>query len=146
MLDHLKIHSVGKRIAITFALIMPIVVYQLGKDAYESVQRYRDARVIVQQNAAANNLIAGVYEILMERLATNNALQAEPPAGPTELKEIETRRTAAVKKIASAYEELGAQDFPNKAALLGELKSAIEKANSYRGKADAALKKDKGGA
>ena len=33
--------------------------------------------MIDRQNAAANNLIAGVYEILMERLATNNALQAE---------------------------------------------------------------------
>ena len=144
MLNLLKIHSVGKRIAVTFALIMPIVVYQLGKDAYELVQRYRDARTVAQQNTAANNLIAGVYEILMERLATNNALQAEPPAGPTELKEIDTRRTAAVRKIASAYDELNAQDFPNKAALLGELKSAIDKANGYRSKADAALKKDKG--
>ena len=32
-------HSVGKRIAITFALIMPIFVCQLGKDAYSRVQR-----------------------------------------------------------------------------------------------------------
>ena len=65
----LKFHSVGKRIALAFALTMPIVVYQLGIDAFDSVQRYRDAQVVAGQNAAANNLIAGVYEILMERLA-----------------------------------------------------------------------------
>jgi methyl-accepting chemotaxis protein len=143
MLNRFKMHSVGTRIAMTFALIMPIVVYQLGKDAYESVARYREARVVVEQNTAANNLIAGVYEILMERLATNNALQAAQPAGASELKEIETRRTAAVKKISAAYDDLNGQDFPNKTALLGELKAAVDKANGYRAKADAAVKQAK---
>jgi methyl-accepting chemotaxis protein len=135
-----KMQSVSKRIAIAFALIMPIVIYQLGVDAIDSVRRYGDARMIYRQNAAANNLIAGVYEILMERLAINNALQAGEPAGAAELKEIEVRRGGAVKKISAAYDDLNAQDFPNKAALLGELKSAIDKANSYRTKADAAIK------
>ena len=144
-MNRLRFTSVAQRIAVAFALIMPIVLYQLGVDVYDAVARYRQAQVVVQQNAAANNLIAGVYEILMERLATNNALQADQPAGPAELKEIDTRRGAAVQKLSAAYQDLSAQDFPNKPALLNELKGAIDKANGYRGKADAAIKQSKAG-
>ena len=48
------------------------------------------------------------------------------------LKEIDVRRSVAVKKIGAAFEDLSAQDFPGKAALLAELKGAIDKANGYR--------------
>jgi methyl-accepting chemotaxis protein len=122
---------------------LPIFVYALGTSTYDAVSRYRDAQTIHSQNMAANNLIAGVYEILMERLATNNALLAEQPAGSDVLKEIDVRRSAAVKKIGAAFEDLSAQDFPAKATLLGELKGAIDKANGYRTKADAGVKQAK---
>ena len=127
-----------------FAIILPILAYALGTATYDAVTSYRDAQMIDRQNAAANNLIAGVYEILMERLATNNALLAEQPAGGDVLKEIDVRRSVAVKKIGAAFEDLSAQEFPAKAALLAELKGAIDKANGYRAKADAAVKQAQG--
>ena len=139
-----RFKSVGAKIALAFALLLPILVYKLGEDTLQALNDYRGVQVIDRQNAAANNLIAGVYEILMERLATNNALLATDPAGGDALKEIEVRRTAAVKKIGTALEDLSAQGFPNKAAVLGELKGAIDKANGYRPKADAAIKLKKG--
>ena len=126
-----------------FLVVMPILAYALGSATYDAVSSYRDAGMIDRQNAAANNLIAGVYEILMERLATNNALQATDPAGGDVLKEIDVRRSVAVKKIGAAFDDLSAQDFPDKAALLAELKGAIEKANGYRSKADTAIKQPK---
>ena len=135
--------SVVGRITMAFVIMLPILAYALGSATYDAVTSYRDAGMIDRQNAAANNLIAGVYEILMERLATNNALQANDPAGGDVLKEIDVRRSVAVKKIGAAFEDLGAQDFPAKAALLAELKGAIEKANGYRSKADAAIKQPK---
>jgi methyl-accepting chemotaxis protein len=135
--------SVVGRITMAFLIVLPILAYALGSVTYDAVSSYRDATMIDRQNAAANNLIAGVYEILMERLATNNGLQANDPAGGDVLKEIDVRRSAAVKKIGAAFEDLNAQDFPAKAALLAELKGAIEKANGYRSKADAALKQPK---
>jgi len=48
-----------------------------------------------------------------------------------------------VPKISAAYADLSAQEFSNKAALLGDLKAAIDKATDYRAKADAAMKQPK---
>src|SRR5882762_8601743 len=129
--------SLGTKFAFVFALILAIVVWQVGSDAFRAFQTFREIRALDQQNAAANNLIAGVYEILMERLATNNALLAEQPADSSVLNEIEKRRSDAVRKISGAQANLNEQEFPNKTALMGELKAAVEKANSYRAKADA---------
>jgi methyl-accepting chemotaxis protein len=143
MLARMKLHSVGARIVVAFALILPILAWALAQDAYEGWRNYRSAAQADQQNAAANNLIAGVYEILMERLATNNALQANDPAAAEVLGEIQKRRSAAVQKINAAHAALDAQDFPNKAALVRELKSAIDKADGYRKKADDAVKQTK---
>ncbi|WP_366946410.1 GAF domain-containing protein, partial [uncultured Bradyrhizobium sp.] len=76
--------------------------------------------------------------------AINNAQAYEDERRRAEvLAEITKRRTAAVQKISGAYNDLGAQDIPNKAALLGELKGGIDKANSYRAKADTAVKQGK---
>jgi methyl-accepting chemotaxis protein len=138
-----RLNSVGAKFITAFALILPIFVWQLGKDAFQSFQRYQDISNLERQNTAANSLIAGVYEILMERLATNNALQAEQPADSAVLNEIEKRRSVAVQKISAAFADLSVQEFPNKAALLNELKAAREKADSYRVKADAAVKQSK---
>jgi len=60
------------------------------------------------------------------------------------LNEIEKRRSVAVAEDWSALTDLGAQEFPNKVALLNELTAARDKANSYRTKADAAVKQSKG--
>jgi methyl-accepting chemotaxis protein len=139
----MKFQSVGGKIALGFALIMPVLVWTLGQATYDAWTSYRNAQLVKDQTAAANNLIAGVYEILMERLATNNALQANDPAGADVLKEMEVRRTPAVAKLNSAYTTLTEQAFPNKAAILAEFKGAMEKANSYRAKADTAVKQAK---
>jgi methyl-accepting chemotaxis protein len=138
-----RLASLGAKLGVALALILPILAWELGAGMVHSFRTYRDTQALEQRNMSANNLIAGVYEILMERLATNNALQADQPAAPEILKEIETRRSAAVQKITKAYGDLSALDFPNKDALLRELKGAVDKANGYRPKADTAVKQTK---
>ena len=123
---------------------MPIAIWALATQTKQAFDSYTQVQILDRQNAAANNLIAGVYEILMERLATNNALQAEQPADSAVLNEIEKRRSVAVQKIGAALTDLSAQEFPNKTALLNELTAARDKANGYRSKADAAVKQLKG--
>jgi methyl-accepting chemotaxis protein len=140
-----RLNSISGKLVIVFVLILPIFVWQLGTDTIQSLRSYDDMKVMDHQNAAANTLIAGVYEILLERLATNNALLAEQPAGSDVLSAIEKNRLVAVAKVSAAYADLSGLEFPNKAGLLGELKAAIEKANNYRAKADTAVKQAKAG-
>ena len=138
-----RLNSISGKLVIVIVLILPIFVWQLGTDTIQSLRSYDDMKVLDHQNAAANTLIAGVYEILLERLATNNALLAEQPAGSDVLSAIEKNRLVAVAKVSAAYADLSGLEFPNKAGLLGELKAAIEKANNYRAKADTAVKQAK---
>jgi hypothetical protein len=72
-----KLNSISAKLIIVFVLILPIFVWYLGKDTIQSLRSHDDMKVLDRQNAAANTLIAGVYEILLERLTTNNALLAE---------------------------------------------------------------------
>src|SRR5262245_33922596 len=116
----LNAFKVSTRIAIAFAFALPITFWALGTQTWRAFDDYNRAEVVAKQNAAANVLIAGVYEILLERAATNNALQAASPATEADLKEIATRRGAARSKIDAAYADLVGQEFPNKAAALAE--------------------------
>ncbi len=83
-----------------FIAILCCMMIPLGKRVEEAYRDYAKRSAADEQTVAANNLIAGVYEILMERLATNNALQAESPAGNAVLQEIATRRKPASKNSA----------------------------------------------
>ena len=110
----LRFRSVGGKIAAAFILVLPILAWALGTKTYHGWKAYQNAKLVEEQNGAANNLIAGVYEILMERLATNNALLANDPAGSDVLAEIQKRRSVAVQKIPAAHVALSGQDFANK--------------------------------
>ena len=73
--------------------------------------------MVTRQNTAANALIAGVYEILIERQHVNNSLQADRPATAADFRAIGRHRTVAQTKIDAAYADLMKHDFPGKAAL-----------------------------
>jgi methyl-accepting chemotaxis protein len=76
----------------------------------------------------------------MERLATNNGLQAPAPADSAVLAEIEKRRKGVKANFDTGLAGLKGRDFPNKQKLMGDLDGALQKANDYRTRADAALK------
>ena len=91
-------------------------------------------------DASANRFIAGLYEVLIERLETNNALQGAEPASATVLGKIESSRKIVKDNFDIGLAGLENREFPNKASLLQELKAALQKANDYRQQADAAIK------
>ena len=105
-----------------------------------SWRQYSGASETQEFDRAANKFIAGLYEVLMERLATNNGLQAPAPAGADVIGEIEKRRAAVKENFDSGLRMLEAMDFPNKATLMQELRRTLDLANAARSKADAALK------
>ena len=137
MLSRIKIST---RIALAFAFAIPITIWALLAETNRSWNLYRTAEIADRQNAAANALILGVYEILIERQYVNNALQAAQPAGADDLKNIQMYRAPAISKIDAAFADLLTQEFTNKAALVAEFNAARDKANLYRNKSDAAIK------
>jgi methyl-accepting chemotaxis protein len=117
-----------------------LLVMTLG---YVSLGAWTAHRAAVDQmefDGGANRLIAGLFEILMERLGTNNGLQAAEPADSAVLAEIERRRKAVRENFTLGLAMIEQRDFPDKQSLLGQLKIATQKANDYRTRADAALK------
>jgi len=87
-----------------------------------------------------NRFIKGLFEVLMERLATNNGLQGADPAPAVVVAEIEKRRNTVKSDFDPGLAVLAQRDFPNKPVLMQELKAALDKANDFRTRADAALK------
>lgn len=140
---HFGMNKIATRITAAFALAMPITFWALGTQTYQAFENRKSAEIVAKQNAAANALISGVYEILIERQYVNNTLRAAGPAGAADLAEIAKRRIAATTKIQGAYADLLTQDFPNKAAAIAEFEKAREKATVYRRNSDAAIRLNK---
>ena len=139
MFRRLREIKISMRIALSFALVIPIAVWALASQSSNSWRIYRTAEIADRQNASANALILGVYDILIERQFVNNALRAEQPASPDALKNIMDYRAPATAKIDAAFAELQTQEFPRKTALIAEFNAAREKMNAYRSKAGAAI-------
>jgi methyl-accepting chemotaxis protein len=117
-----------------------LLLTTLGYVSLGSWMAHRAAVDQMEFDAGANRLIRGLFEILMERLATNNALQAAEPADSAVLAEIERRRKAIRENFTLGLTMIEKRDFPDKHNLLGQLEIALQKANGYRTRADAALK------
>ncbi|MBS0245644.1 MAG: HAMP domain-containing protein [Proteobacteria bacterium] len=127
----------------TFALVVPIAVWALSAETYRSIELHSKAQKADRQNTAANALILGVYDILIERAYTSSALQAASPATDSVVKNLEDQRKDAKTKIDSAFAALLKEDFPRKAELVTEFNEARQKADLYRKKADEAIKHPK---
>jgi methyl-accepting chemotaxis protein len=119
--------------------LVALLAIDLARGTVDSWTRYRSAAHLEAVNAAGNRLIAGVFEVLMERLATSNALQTDATASADARREIEMRRKGASDGVGAGMELILPLSFPNKDALATELRSALAKAHDYRRRADEAL-------
>ncbi|MBP0464325.1 methyl-accepting chemotaxis protein [Roseomonas sp. PWR1] len=125
------------------AVLGTIVLLALGGLAWHASDAWRAfARANTAENATrgSNQLVSGVFEILMERLATNNALQAEAPATAAALAEIAQRRATVAAKVPAGLAVLASQSFPGRDALLRDLQAAQARADDARRRADAAIR------
>jgi hypothetical protein len=82
---------------------LPITFWALGTQTKTAIDNHAQAAIVSSQNTAANALIAGVYNILIERQFVNNALVADGPAKAAALADIATYRDAARSKIEPAF-------------------------------------------
>jgi hypothetical protein len=121
------------------AVLSVLQIFAFGRSSLESWQQYRQTQTTQAFDRAANQFIAGLFEVLLERLATNNALQAAEPASAATKQAIEARRKAVHEKYESGLAMLRAQNFANRDALLSALDAALAKANDARAEADKAL-------
>ena len=124
----------------SFVILALMMVASL---AWQGAASWSNHRTLVDQaefDRGANGFINGLFEVLMERLATNNGLQAPTPANSAVLAEIERRRKAVKENFDAGLAILKQRDFPNKQMLLQGLDAALQKANDYRSQADGALK------
>ena len=121
----------------------PLAVLFVGSIVWKgksTLVAYTNAVGEKEFDQGANRFIKGLFEVLMERLATNNGLQAADPAPAPVLAEIEKRRSAVKKDFDAGLAALAQRDFPNKQALMQDLQAALGKANDFRQRADSALK------
>src|SRR5215510_13976932 len=124
----------------TLGAMALLLLTTLGYVGLGSWTAHRAAADQMEFDTAANKFIAGLFEILMERLATNNGLQAAAPADSAVLAEIERRRKAVRENFTLGLAMIEKRDFPDKQSLLQNLKAVMQKANDYRSRADAGLK------
>jgi len=94
-------------------------------ETFKEWREWRAAEQTAAFNDAGNRLITGLFEVLMERLATNNALQAAEPAAAPVLDEIAKRRAAVDRNFRSGLAAVETMDFPDKEKLLAELGSHL---------------------
>ncbi len=132
--------SVKTVLFVALSLLAALFVGSIAWKGLTSLAVYRSALVQQDFDQGANRFIKGLFEVLMERLATNNGLQAADPAPPAVISEIEKRRSAVKANFDAGLAALSQRDFPNKTALMQELQVALDKANDLRKRADAALK------
>lgn len=132
--------SIKLTLTVVLSLLSVMIIGALGWIGTAAWKDYSIASGAKEFDASANRYIAGLYEVLLERLDTNNALQAAEPASAAMLAKIDASRKVIKDNFDVGLAEIEGREFPDKQARLQDLKAALQKANDYRQKADAAIK------
>ena len=128
--------------AVVLAALAALAALAMGKFGWEASQSWHAYSSAIDQrafSAAADQFIKGTYDILLERLTTDNALQAPPAADGGVTAKIDGHRKVVREIYDPGLAAIERYDFPNKKALIDDLKAKIQKANDVRRQADAAI-------
>ena len=150
MLDSLPPGSLFPRIAsrfrsLKFALLLvtgglaAFLVAEFVSHGIEAWEIYHDAQRLKATTALGDRLIEGTYDLVRERLATNDALQASGPVSAEARGRILSWRKAAQDKMDANIQSILADALPNRALKIAEVQKAHEKANEFRKRADEML-------
>ena len=113
--------------------IEPDGCWNIRLDRDSSLKDYSSASSAKDFDASANRFITGLYEVLIERLETNNALQGAESASSAVLAKIEASRKVVKDNFDVGLAGMEHSDFPNKEAAAGS-KTALQKAMTIGGK------------
>ena len=116
-----------------------LLVGAFGWESAQSWRAYTVANDIQAFDVGANRFATGLYEMLLERVYTNNGLQAADPANAATLQAIKARRDAMRQNYQPGLATLETLAFPNKTALLTTLHATLDRATDIRSQADRAL-------
>jgi len=116
-----------------------VLVAGFGWNAMEAGQRFQAARQAQAFDKGANMFVSGLFQIVLERLYTNNGLQAGAPAGTALKNDINASRQAIAANFKPGLTILQSFDFPDKPALTAALDAALSNADRLRAGADTAL-------
>ncbi len=116
-----------------------LAVANFGWEASQGWQTYARAADQHAFSAAADRFIKGTYAILLERLATDSALQAPAAADAAATGRIGQQRKAVAELYDAGLAAIALHSFPNKQALVDDLRVKIEKAEAIRRQADASI-------
>lgn len=136
---HARTRSLRGVLLAAIASMAMLLVASLLYVGAQSWHEFSAAERLDAANTAGNRLIAGVYELLIERLATNNTLQAEAPGTAEQLRQIEARRKAVEDGFAASLPTLLVQEFPGKPELVTDWNKAHQNAGDLRARADTML-------
>jgi methyl-accepting chemotaxis protein len=128
---------------VVFGVIGSLVLLSVGEFGWQAATSWQTYRRVADQrefNTAADQFIKGLYDVLLERLTTDNALQAPGAADAAVITKIEGHRKVVKDVYSPALAAIERFDFANKAALIGDLKTKIQRADGLRRQADAAIK------
>jgi methyl-accepting chemotaxis protein len=128
---------------VLFAACGCLAVLAIAGFAWQSTGYWSAYAFAVAQrdfDAGTNRFVKGLFTVLLERLETNNALQAPEPASPAVRAKIDAFRKTVRENFDPGLAVLQGRDFPDRAALLSTLQTTLRKADDYRRQADAALK------
>ena len=112
----------------------------VGWGILQSWSVYRAAQEQQQFDLGANRFIKGLYEVLLERLASNNALQAPGAASASTASAIEAHRKTVSENFDFGLASLEQREFPEKQRLVSALKSSLQMADDYRKRSDEAIR------
>ena len=109
--------SIKLILTVVLSILSLMVVGTLGWIGTAAWKDYVSANSVREFDANANRYIVGLYEVLLERVETNNALQAADAASPRVVAKIEASRKIIKDNFDVGLAGFEQREFPNKAAL-----------------------------
>jgi methyl-accepting chemotaxis protein len=119
--------------------IASILIVELTSDGFDAWQKYQSMRALRAMNADGNRLVDGIYGLLRERLATNNALHENGPIAGGAREQIDFWRRTSEDNINSSLAGVFSNAYPNKSATIDFAKTAQATAREARERADKML-------
>jgi len=138
----MSFRSIKSALASLLGVLAVLLLAQTSVSSVDALRRLQAATRTGDLNGAANRMIAGVVDLLLERVNTNGALQAAAPATPETLDKIGRYRQSTAA-IGTAHNDLKGADLPGLAEKSRRLDEAMARAADARARADKALSLDK---
>ena len=131
--------SIRSTLLLVVGSMMVVIFTALAIVGANSYDKLRHAQRQLTFDRSITDFIAGIYEILLERVDTSNALKAPLSADATTIQQIQSRRDVQSSKVGPALRSFDRLDFPGKTELLAAYEEKALRAGLLRKRIDEAL-------